>query len=616
MVRRARIGLIRARHDTSMPYIPDPTCLEMFFHNPRNTAVFDYWDNVTRGWLDFRNSELMPWVDISLTSKELRQREVHGQKAYAALEAMVGQLPSGFDGWIVLTLGAAAVPNPRAGQPGQPATIPQGIDGGAGYTLAGAPACSLPVMTGNHTFFCHELGHVLGFEKHTYGVFNNGIDWDGKGPPFDEGQVYGDPYDLMSSASFGTRYLAWTGSPVFSGTVPAGWPNADANGSMGPAPSPARLHQWDERMFPAGTVVARPYPLQGQTIRVRLASAGRNAAGASLLMLRPNDRDVDPEGRYRVYVEYRGRDGWDRGLHESGTDLARRAVVVHTRTDAPPDGVVTWYRGRVLVPTETDTDVAPTFTPLVVRVTWVSDDAGAVEVEVTSSAPREVVIRREVYTAELAERLIETRRTPCGDELRWAERTIQTTTHFVPSTRGYAGTGDPGTASPVISWTVGGVLVPPTPPKGGLGSLEVPTDEGTFTVQYALDVDPARLVLVGRGGERYATEVRATATEPDGDFGRLTTETFNPAGWTVGYGQDDLAKLSACLKQRFGRVGLRDKDWLLPVPPEDPNWARLNERINIARIIEIASRVHAENLDVAADLTAIAELRQEQFLHG
>lgn len=98
MARRARIGIIRARHDDSVNYIPDPVCLEMFFHNPRNTAVFDYWANVTRGWLDFRNSELMPWVDISLSSTDLGQREAQGQKAYAALQAKVGELPSGFDG--------------------------------------------------------------------------------------------------------------------------------------------------------------------------------------------------------------------------------------------------------------------------------------------------------------------------------------------------------------------------------------------------------------------------------------------------------------------------------------------------------------------------------------
>jgi hypothetical protein len=614
MARRARIGILRARHDASVGTIKDQACLEMFFHNNGNTAVFDYWQYVTRGWLDFRNSELMPWVDITLTLDEVLKREVHGQKAYAALSMQVGAIPSGFDGWIVLTHpGTVVVANPDAGKPNQPATITLELDGGAGYSLAGAAACSLPVMTGNHTFYCHELGHVLGF-KHTYGLFNNGIDWDGR-PPFDQGQVYGDPYDLMSSASFGTRNLdltlkTWRGSPVFSRSVPAEWPNPNGMGSMGPAPSSAHLHQWDERMFPPGTVKALPYPLQGQTLRVRLTSAGRNSAATSLLMLRAGGTDLDREGRGRIYVEYRGKDGWDLGLHESGTDLARRAVVAHTLADTSNDGVRTWYGGRVVVPTETDTDVAPIFTPLVVRVTWVAEDNSAADVEVTTSAAREVEIRPKVFTAELAANNPEVRHSPCGDELIWATRIQQTTMHFTVSTRGYGGTGDPGVTSPQITWTVGGITIPSVQ---GSGSIEVPTTEGTFTVKYDLTLDPAVLVLVGRGGERYSTEVKATATEPDGDFGHFAVAMFSPVGWTEGFGPDDLDKLTACLKSRFGRVHVRDRDWLLPVPPEDPDWGRRAERINLARIQELARRVQDENPGIAADLTRIAQLRREHL---
>ena len=617
MARRARIGIIRARHDNTVGTIPDQACLEMFFHNARNEAVFDYWAAVTRGWLDFRNSELMSWVDITFSGNDALSRSVHGKKAMDALKAKVGRVPSGFDGWIVLTHpGTVVVPNPDAGKPNQPATITKGIDGGAGYSLEGAPACSLPVMAGDHTFFCHELGHVLGF-KHSYGVFNNGVDWDGK-PPFEQSQVYGDPYDLMSSATFGSRNLdptltKWQGTPTFSGTVPAGWPNASGMGSMGPAPSPAHLHQWDERMFPAGSVRSLPYPQQGQTQRVRLVSSGKNTGGASLLMLRPNGQDLDAEGRGRVYVEYRGKHGWDRGLHESTADLSRRAVVVHTRTDAAGDGLRTWYRGRVVVPTETDTDVAPSFTPFVVRVTWVDEDASAVEIEVTTSAPREVEIERKVFLFEQAVQNPEIRRSPCGDDLIWATRIQQTTSHFLAHTRGYGGTGDPGVSSPVIAWTVGGVAVPQVP---GFSSLEVPTTEGTFTVQYELTLDPAVLVLVGRGGERYEAEVKATATEPGGDFGHFVSATFDPVGWTEGYGAADLAALNRCLKKNFDEMDLRERDWLLPIPPEDPDWGRLNERINIERINQLAQRVQAENPEVAANLEQIAQLRLQHFQFG
>lgn len=164
MARPARIAILRARHDTSVATIPDRACLDMFFSNSRHESVFDYWEYVTRGWLDFRNSELMPWVDISLTEGEARgERATHGRKALAALEQRVGPLHAGFDGFVVLTHpGTITVANPNAGEPNQPPTMVVGIDGGAGYSLANKPACSLPVMTGNHTFYCHELGHVLG----------------------------------------------------------------------------------------------------------------------------------------------------------------------------------------------------------------------------------------------------------------------------------------------------------------------------------------------------------------------------------------------------------------------------------------------------------------------
>ena len=65
--------------------------------------------------------------------------------------------------------------NPQAGQPGQPATITAGFDGGSA-TVAGFPVAVLPAMPSDHTFMCHEVGHVLGF-THSFGLDNNGTDW-------------------------------------------------------------------------------------------------------------------------------------------------------------------------------------------------------------------------------------------------------------------------------------------------------------------------------------------------------------------------------------------------------------------------------------------------------
>jgi hypothetical protein len=130
--------------------------------------------------------------------------------------------PGGFDVFMVLLHpGTYLVPNPMASQPGQPPTLTMGQDGGAEFLLQGKPACTLPVMNGTHTFFCHELGHTFCFE-HSYGVLNNGSDWDGIAP-FTVNPVYGDPYDLMSSESFGSRWLdprtvcpqrRYAGSPI------------------------------------------------------------------------------------------------------------------------------------------------------------------------------------------------------------------------------------------------------------------------------------------------------------------------------------------------------------------------------------------------------------------
>ena len=61
--------------------------------------------------------------------------------------------------------------------------------------------CLLPVWE-DFTYFCHEVGHTIGFD-HSYGIPNTGADWDGALNGWMFSPVYGDPYDLMSSASFG-----------------------------------------------------------------------------------------------------------------------------------------------------------------------------------------------------------------------------------------------------------------------------------------------------------------------------------------------------------------------------------------------------------------------------
>lgn len=612
--RPMRIGILRARHDPSVENISDEACIAMMMTNAQNEAIFNYWSYVTRGHLDFRGSSLFPWVDISVTAGERLQRATHGQRAYTATAALPGAVMDGFDGFIVLTHpGKMTIVNPNAGKPNEPATVVRGLDGGAGYALGGVPACSLPVMTNNHTFFAHELGHVLGF-KHSYGLWNNGTDWDGVAP-FVQGPAYGDPYDLMSSASFGTRTLdqtipVYVGNPTFVGELPAGWPNLGAS-SMGPAPALAQMHFWDPEVFPASSVKHAPYPTQGQRLFVRLAAAQQNSGATSLLVLHPPGEDA--LGRFRCYVEYRNRDGWDRGLHESGADLSRRAVVVHTLNDTD-EGLRCWYRGRILVPTETDLDLAPAFTPLVVTVTDVDQDAMAVEVEITTSAEREVSISARHFQTLVLTTDEQVSQTPCGDTVISATRTYQSTSLYRAHTRGYGGGGDPTAPTrvdPVITWEVAGQQV-----SAGRGSVEVTVQDGVFTVDYDLTADPNELALIANGGQRYIAEVKAIAADPRGDFKHYATDSFRPGGWTEGFTTADLAKIDGCITDKMRRAFVDKRDWIKRAKTGDhPNWETVvqDDRLTQVRLQEIATTLTARAPELGAELHQLAQLRGRQL---
>jgi hypothetical protein len=268
-MKRVKVAVLRARHDGSKPLIPDRACIEMILTNANRTSVLNYWENVTDGHLDFVDSSLFPWVDIDIGADDV-SRETQCARAFDATKALPGAILDGFDVFVVLSWpGQLTLPNPLAGKAGQPATIVTDLDGGAGPVVQDKPACALPIMTNNHTFMCHEVGHTLGWH-HSYGVLNNGIDWDGKAP-FTQGELYGDPYDIMSSASFGARWLDpavthYSGDPEFAGPTVADWPNPAAF-TMGPAPARAHLHLWDPTALRPGHVLHETVPVGGQTER-------------------------------------------------------------------------------------------------------------------------------------------------------------------------------------------------------------------------------------------------------------------------------------------------------------------------------------------------------------
>lgn len=121
-VKHVKLAILRARHDTSVATIGDAACIAMFMTNAARRSVLNYWETVTDSYLQFDGSALLPWVDIDLGDDTSRENQV--AKAWAAAKALPGAVLDGFDGVVVISLpGTVTTPNPKAGQPGQPATI-------------------------------------------------------------------------------------------------------------------------------------------------------------------------------------------------------------------------------------------------------------------------------------------------------------------------------------------------------------------------------------------------------------------------------------------------------------------------------------------------------------
>jgi hypothetical protein len=566
MAKSVRIGIIRARHDTTLPVISDPACIAMLMTGDR--ALLRFWEDTTRGYLDFEDSSMFPWVDMTIGTDTSRNAQ-----ARAAVDALRARFPNppewpGLNGLVVITYpGQRTVPNPKAGQPGQAATITQGFDGGS-TSVDGLPVAVIPVMSSDHTFMCHETGHVLGLD-HTFGLDNNGTDWDPSDATIIVGREYGSPYDLMSSATFAARFLGtgpfYSGQPTFTGPPVADWPYAGAV-AMGPHLSPANLHVFMPDAL-AGRMVEAPFPQPGAPVTAHIVPASASTGGC-LLVLRPPGEPASGAGR--VYVEYRVPAGWDVGMDPLGPSLSREGVVVYSIVDIANKGPRAWYRGSI--PTvSADTDVTVATTPLVVRVVAVDPERQWVDLSVTAGAAKAVEIVRGLQTDDVAGPIgaLQQTTTPCGDPVRRGTFATSTTARFGVRSSGFGGSGVPVDPQPSFAWTVGGV-----PLGAPNGNISVPVDGKAFTLEYTIDPAVFELTLTSRGGERYETPAVVTVS---GD-GTTTSATavFTAQGWIEGLDPDDAQKFGDCISritQRYRRV---PAPFRMPTP--EPPWSDLATR--------------------------------------
>ncbi len=338
MTKTFRLGILRGRHDTTQPTIADNICSDLLIQNSNDQAVFQFWKQNTHDYLDIQ-AQLLPWVDFTMSATLAANRKQLAQTIFDATKLLT--TVTGFDGFAILVFpGQIVVP----AQPGQPATtinINPGTERIENDTLR---ASVLSVATSDHTFMTHEVGHVLGF-VHTYGLLNNGSDWDQQ-PPWQEGNDYGSPYDIMSSATFATRNLDpavphWTGRPTFAGTAVAGWPTAAAFNTMGCAAARANVHFWDEQGLPGQRAKIISVPFGTPLPRVRLYRASSTVDHCTLVVLKSALEGADKVGR--VYVEFRDTTGWDRGLDTAGETLhvARSSCTQSpTAKKVPASGIV------------------------------------------------------------------------------------------------------------------------------------------------------------------------------------------------------------------------------------------------------------------------------------
>jgi hypothetical protein len=159
--------------------------------------------------------------------------------------------------------------------------------------------------------------------------------------------------------------------------------------------------------------------------------------------------------------------------------------------------------------------------------------------------------------------------TPCLDRIRTGSFATSTFSQFGVHTSGFGGGGEPGVTPATVAWTVGGVSA-----TGTSGTVDVPVDEVTFTVEYTIDPVVFELALTSRGGERFETPVVVTVT--GGGTTATASAIFTAQGWLDGIHPEDLGTLGRCLAEISDRYHVVPGPFRKPTP--NPPWATLSAR--------------------------------------
>ncbi|EJL31587.1 hypothetical protein PMI01_02749 [Caulobacter sp. AP07] len=570
-------------------------------------GLLDYWTHNTNGYLDLVGSEMFPVVNITLGAAD-RDRDSHGafvnrigrlalaHKAIDATKAFAGRDLAEFGGFYIHVFPGTPLVLPDPSSPSGQLSI--ALDLGSGM-IDGRRFCAIPDQMTGHLLMAHELGHVVGFPD-SFGILSSGIDWNNTGAT---SHLYGDPYDIMSASTFATLNnpaggVFYAGDPTFSGPVPADW-RPGGTSAMGPALTQASLHKIYPNAIPPGVIRYVSLPLAGPVTARLYASQSRGGA-KRLIIVRPQNEDVS--GRGRCYIEFRDSIAWDQGLKTSGGNLSRRGVTAHVLADEPGVGVRAFYRGRVLVPVETDSDLRVAFTTLTVRVLRTDLHLGYVDIELSQSANRGVSIEAASRVERVAPIGPQIERfTPCGDTIHYGAWRTRTITSYEGLAFGFGGTGGPLDPPVTFHWTVGGQPLDPAKTR-----VDIAVGGSVHKVSYALTPSANRLLLTSAPGDHVEAPVRLTVT--DQSDSATAEASFTAQGVASGYSPHDIGVLGACeaklrlrLRWNLGDFTIPGNGDLFPEPP--PEFA---DRSVLET--EIAAAVTAGS-DLADHLRSLLHLR-------
>jgi hypothetical protein len=512
-----RIAVILANHD---PAETPPTlndCRQMMLTGP--DSVMRYWADNTEGWFEFPLFDFFGPFTVAIPPPPSDRRTIIGAAKNAASAGGVNLAPYGS---VVVLL----FPGRLGGK---------GYDAGA--TAFGGGDVEI-VTWENHTFFAHEMGHLLGL-GHSYGIPNAGSDWSDDGI-VQLDPVYGDPYDLMSSASFGDS------NPTV--TLPATVPGFPGSFSAGPMVSRAMLHYHTPAALESKGRVRHVYEA-GHNEIFPLYPAGYWEGGcAELIVFHPANEDAG--GRGRVYVEYRTNDPlsprsrWDGGLTATGDGRTRRGVIVHVVKDAS-DGrtPVVHYAGRIVFPTvDSDVKVETPRGDAVVSVSQDVLDVGApayVRARVSRSAQPMVRIETE-QEGSVVVTSTEARPIPGWDwagEFSWERRETTRTIRYRPITAGLGGKSPsdrPTTTA--IDWFLGNYMLTGTSGTQTVGL----TGGGAANLDYSVDAATSVLTLKNHPADgSFSILVQASARDdvmwPDP---LKANDVYEADGLEEGWGED------------------------------------------------------------------------------